>query len=105
MTEANNAMAELYHPVTLEDLEESFERLDKEEQRALKQSAVEAKGNKYMQWLDKEMVRRASRKIYIECETMDQLLFGKAVLWAEDVRRKTTVKILNTKIDKTTQMK
>ena len=74
--------------VTLTDVNEAFNELSKEEQLKLKQAAKELQSNPMFEWLHKEMVQIACKKTFLDSKSMDDLLFGKACLYMEDIRQK-----------------
>ena len=74
--------------VTLTDLTEKFSKLPKEVQAKLKGAAKELQVNPMMEWLHKEMVQVACKKTFLDSKNLDDLLFGKACLYMEDIRQK-----------------
>jgi len=89
----NEAVSELFKGVTLEDLEDRFNKLDKTKQEHLKGQAKAMKDSYLTIWLHEEMLRVAQKKLYLESQTPEDMIFGKACLWMEDVRMKKIIKL------------
>lgn len=77
-----------YNSVNLFDLNEAYNKLSKEEKHNLKIAARELQTNEAFKWLHKEMVQVACKKMFLESKSLDDLLFGKACLYMEDVRQR-----------------
>ena len=88
-------LGHLYKAVTLKDLEESWNELPDWKKQQYKQEAKAIQSYEFNKWLGGEMEKVAMRKMYKESKNEQDMLFGKAGLHHEDVRKRKIQKILS----------
>ena len=82
-----------YKAVTLEEMEESFNKLDPREQQVLQQLAKPLMQNPLFRWLTEEMTRVAQRKMFKDSTDLETFNFGKACLYIVEVQNKKLVNL------------
>ncbi len=91
----NKLLKHLYKAVTLEELEQSYYKLGRDTQSLFRELAVNQ--NQLEKWLDNEMTRHAMELIYKKATTADDLMFGRAVLYAVELRKQKKNKLAQIK--------
>lgn len=90
----NYLLSYLYKSVTLKDLEESWDKLPETKKQQYFQEAIQLDQNNFYKWLSDEIEKSCMRRMYLQSNNEQDMIFGKAGLWIEDIRRKKLDNIL-----------
>jgi len=78
----------LYKSVTLRDLNRGFDQLKPALKQAITYQAHQTRDTELNKWLSEEIQRVAMKRMFLEAKNEEDLIFAKAILYAEDVRAK-----------------
>mgnify|MGYP006935499068 CR=1 FL=1 len=90
----NYILAYLYKAVTIEDLDDAWNRLSQPKKQQFYHEAKALSKNGFYIWLSEEVQRSCMRRIYLQSTSEQDLIFGKAGLYIEDIRNKKLDNIL-----------
>ena len=76
-------MREVFHMVTWEELEEEFEKLSPDERELLAEQANGLLKMKIWEWLNRTILVKIERNIYLKCKDDFDLAINKVGLWVE----------------------
>ena len=90
----NYVLAHLYKAITTEDLNKSWDSLSEAKKKQYFEEAKQLQHNQFYHWLSQEIEKLCMERMYLKATNEQDMIFGKAGIYVEDIRRKKLDKVL-----------
>lgn len=89
----NDVVEYLFKGVTLRDMEGTLDKLTPKQRKQLQADAEALRNNQVFILLYEELTKAAQRRMYLHAKEVDDLTFGKAMLYTLDLLEKSIRKL------------